>query len=89
MLHEHRVFHGQPAVVAPYLSHARTVLDRFLRTRRPDGLIGWMEAPFIDWASEFHAGCPPQAADEVRRSSPHCWPRRVVGWPTWSDLRLV
>lgn len=61
MLDDHRRFRGEPAVVKPYLAEARGILDYLLQQRRDDGLPGLAEAPFIDWADGFVAGCPLQS----------------------------
>jgi hypothetical protein len=69
MVHDFWRYRDDPDFVREQLPGTRTVLDWFGRHERPDGLLGrmpwWI---FLDWASDFEAGVPPQEPDG--RSAP-------------------
>ncbi len=69
MVHDFWMYRDDPAFVRAQLPGTRTVLDWFSGRQLADGLMGrtpWWS--FVDWASDFAAGVPPQEADG--RSAP-------------------
>jgi alpha-L-rhamnosidase len=64
MVHDYWRYRDDPAFVREQLAGTRTVLDFFLAHQRADGLLGrlpWWN--FVDWATDFAEGVPPQDAD--------------------------
>ncbi len=64
MVHDFWSYRDDPAFVRAQLAGTRTVLDWFLERQLPNGLLGrlpWWD--FVDWASDFAEGVPPQEAD--------------------------
>jgi len=64
MVHDYWRYRDDPAFVAARLPGTRSVLEWFLGYQRPDGLLGrtpWWN--FVDWATDFKEGVPPQDAD--------------------------
>lgn len=64
MMHDLWWYRGDNAFLRAYLPGMRGVLDWFRARLAPSGLlgkIGWW--PFVDWASDFNYGDPPQEAD--------------------------
>ena len=64
MVHDFWMYRNDADFVRAQLAGTRTVLDWFLQHQRADGLVGklpwWV---FVDWASDFNAGKPPQDED--------------------------
>jgi alpha-L-rhamnosidase len=61
MVHDFWLYRADPDFVRAQLSGTRTVLDWFLQRQRGDGLltkIPWWV--YVDWASDFDSGEPPQ-----------------------------
>ncbi len=61
MVHDFWLYRGDADFVHAQLPGTRTVLDWFMARQRPDGLMGklpWWA--FVDWASDFADGVPPQ-----------------------------
>ena len=61
MVHDFWLYRGDPGFVRAQLAGTRAVLDWFLQRQRSDGLLQklpwWV---FVDWASDFDFGEPPQ-----------------------------
>jgi hypothetical protein len=64
MVHDFWLYRNDADFVRAQLAGTRTVLDWYLQHQRADGLVGklpwWV---FVDWASDFNAGEPPQDED--------------------------
>jgi len=64
MVHDFWMYRDDANFVRAQLPGARTVLDWFMRHQQTNGLVGrlpwWV---FVDWASDFDAGEPPQDAE--------------------------
>ena len=64
MVRDFWMYRDDPAFVRAQLPGTRTVLDWFLDRQLPNGLMGrtpWWS--FVDWATDFQAGVPPQEKD--------------------------
>jgi alpha-L-rhamnosidase len=64
MVHDFWLYRDDPAFVRQQLPGTRTVLDWFLDRRLPNGLLGrlpWWN--FVDWATDFAGGVPPEEPD--------------------------
>lgn len=64
MVHDFWMYRDDPAFVKAQLHGVRTVLDWFADRQHRSGLVGrlpWWA--FVDWASDFDAGVPPQEED--------------------------
>jgi alpha-L-rhamnosidase len=61
MVHDFWLYRDDPAFVQAQIPGTRTVLDWYLQHQRADGLLDklpWW--PFVDWATDFENGEPPQ-----------------------------
>lgn len=60
MVRDHLWWRGDEALVRELMPGVRGVIERFLRARRDDGSIGFLEGwNFCDWAKGFPHGEPP------------------------------